>query len=276
MKQKNSMPAKVDVTEKSALSAFQQYQYAFTSHIRNPQLNKRPPGVEARRMKVYNELLYNNLEGFLLACFPVLRKVLGQRKWAKLVRDFFSLHRCHTPFFRQIPDEFVHYLKNERGENTDDPAYLQDLAHYEWVELMLSVSSKEINFGLIDMQGDLMQGQPALNPVLSLQSYNYPVHRISPRFKPTAAQKEETHFAILRNIDDEVKFILINPLSMRLLALLQATALSGKEVLMQIAAELKHPNPHFILQAGKEMLQSLSESQVILGTWNSEVADKKR
>jgi hypothetical protein len=275
------MPAKPELiiksgAEKSALPSFQQYQYAFASHIRNPQLHKRPQGVEARRMKVYNELLYNNLEGFLLACFPVLRKVLGQRKWAKLVREFFSAHRCHTPFFRQIPDEFVHYLKNERGENPEDPAFLQDLAHYEWVELMLSVSNKEINFGLIDVQGDLMSGQPALNPVLSLQSYNYPVHRISPRFKPTSEQQEETHFAILRNIDDEVKFILINPVSMRLLSLLQTTALSGEEVLLQIAAELKHPDPNFILQAGKEMLQSLRHSQVILGTWNAGVADKQR
>jgi hypothetical protein len=112
------MPAKPD------LPLFQQYQFAFASHIRNPQLNRRPHGVEARRMKVYNELLYNNLEGFLLACFPVLRKVLGKRKWTRLVRDFFTLHRCQSPFFRQIPDEFIYYLKNERGDLSSGPGPL--------------------------------------------------------------------------------------------------------------------------------------------------------
>lgn len=254
---------------KSALPAFQQYQYAFTSHIRNPQVKKRPRGVEARRMKVYNELLYNNLEGFLLACFPVLRQVLGKRNWSRLVRDFFSSHRCHTPFFRQIPDEFVHYLKNERGECVEDPVFLQDMAHYEWVELMLSVSNKEIELDHIDIDGDLMRNRPALNPLLSLQSYQYPVQRISPRFKPGAAQKEETHFAILRNKNDEVKFILINPVSLRLLTLLQSTTHNGAEVLLQIAAELKHPNPDFILEAGSEMLQSLRVAEVILGTWKT-------
>ena len=261
------MPKKADMSAKTELPSFQQYQFAFASHIRNPRLNKRPQGVEARRMKVYNELLFNNLEGFLLACFPVLRQVLGKRKWSKLVRDFFTEHRCHTPFFRQIPDEFIHYLKNERGDREEDPAFMQDLAHYEWVELMLSVSNKVINFELIDTLGDLMNGQPALNPVMSLQSYAYPVHRISPRFKPTAEQKEETHFAILRNSDDEVKFILINPVSMRLLSLLQATALSGKEVLMQIASEMKHPDPQVVLAGGLEIMQSLQQSEVILGTW---------
>jgi len=260
------MLAKPEVSEKSALPAFQQYQYAFSSHIRNPQLNKRPGGVEARRMKVYNELLYNNLEGFLLACFPVLRKILGKRNWTRLVRDFFSSHRCHTPFFRQIPDEFVHYLKNERGERAEDPAFLQDLAHYEWVELMLSVSSKDIDFNLIEEQGDLMSGRPALNPVLSLQNYAYPVHRISPRFKPGVAQKEETCFAILRNREDEVKFILLNQVSLRLLSLLQSTALSGKEALQKIASEMNHPNPEVVLAGGLEIMQSLRDSQVILGT----------
>ena len=264
------------MSAQAELPSFQQYQFAFASHIRNPLLHKRPRGVEARRMKVYNELLFNNLEGFLLACFPVLRQVIGKRKWSKLVRDFFTVHRCHTPFFRQIPDEFVHYLKNERGEQSEDPAFLQDLAHYEWVELMLSVSNKEIDFALIDTGGDLMNGQVALNPVLTLQSYSYPVHRISPRFKPSVVQREETHFAILRNMQDEVKFIVVNPVSMCLLNLLQTTALSGKEALLQIADELKHPNPQLVLAGGLEIMQSLRDSQEILGTWHADVSYKRR
>jgi uncharacterized protein len=268
MKQKNSMPAKPEVIKASALPAFQQYQYAFSSHIRNPQLNKRPRGVEARRMKVYNELLFNNLEGFLLACFPVLRQVLGKRKWTRLVRDFFTVHRCHTPFFRQIPDEFVHYLENERGARDEDPAFLRDLAHYEWIELVLSVSNKEIDFAQIDQDGDLMRERPALNPVLALQSYAYPVHRISPRFKPTAEQQEETHFAILRNQEDEVKFVLVNPVSMRLLYLLQTTALTGEQAVLQIAHEMQYPDPQLVLAGGLEILLSLRDEQVILGVQN--------
>ena len=70
------------------LPEFQQYQFAFTRHIRDPQHQPRPSGVTARRMKIYNELLYNNLESFLLACFPVTRKVLGVRKWGhRQLRD---------------------------------------------------------------------------------------------------------------------------------------------------------------------------------------------
>lgn len=217
-------------------------------------------------MKIYNELLYNNLEGFLLACFPVLHRILGLRKWAKLVREFFAEHRCHTPFFRQIPDEFVQYLQNERGQREDDPAFLVDLAHYEWIELNLSVSTLEINLADVDEAGDMMQGVPVLNPILSLQTYQYPVHRISPKFKPDASQKEETHVAILRNRNDAVKFVLINAVTKRFIELLQASPITGREALLKIAQELNHPDPEVVLKGGIDMMQMLKQSEVILGT----------
>ena len=251
------------------LPEFQQYQFAFTRHIRDPQHQPRPSGVTARRMKIYNELLYNNLESFLLACFPVTRKVLGVRKWARLVRDFFTVHRCRTPLFRQIPDEFIHYLQQERGEHAEDPVFLKDLAHYEWIELVLSISSKKLDTDLIDPQGDMLEGRPAINPVLSLQSYAYPMHRISPRFKPAIDQQEATHFVLFRDAQDQVKFVLINPMTMRLLFLLQSGACTGKEALVQISTELNHPDPALIIAGGREILYSLHQAQAVLGTWKS-------
>ena len=247
-----------------AVPEFQQYQFAFAKHIRDPKSQPRPKGVPAKRMGVYNELLYNNIEGFLLACFPVLHRILGKRKWAKMVREFFANHRCHTPFFRQIPDEFLKYL-NQRGLHPDEYPFMLELAHYEWIELSLSVSPKEADFSRIDEEGDLLQEQPVLNPVLAIQSYKYPVHRISPRFKPGPDQQEETHFVIFRNQENEVKFIVLNPVSLRLLALLQSSEKSGHEALIQIASELGYTDPAPVIEGGKAILESLCAAQAILG-----------
>jgi len=166
----------------TVLPEFQRYQLAFTAHIRDPKAHPRPAGVEARRMKIYNELLFNNIESFLLACFPVLRKMLGTRKWAKLVRVFFSTHRSRTPYFRQIPDEFIQFLQNEWTPPADAPPYLLALAHYEWIELVLSVSNRSAD-RTFNATGDLMEGVPLLNPVLTNLRYDWPVHRIAPRRK---------------------------------------------------------------------------------------------
>src|SRR4030095_2187155 len=116
------------------------FQRQFLAHIRNPRAAKRPRGVNARRMGVYNDLLINNIESVLEGCFPVLKQVMGEKRFRNLARDFFAEHRSLTPFFRQVPDEFLIYLKKERTPRRNDPPFLNDLAHYEWIELDLFVS----------------------------------------------------------------------------------------------------------------------------------------
>lgn len=244
------------------LPEFQRYQRAFTAHIRDPKTNPRPAGVEARLMNIYNELLYNNVEGFLLACFPVLRKVLGVRKWAKLVRGFFSTHRSHTPYFRQIPDEFVQFLQNEWRPPEGYPPYLLALAHYEWIELVLSVSNRSVDCD-INAAGNLLDGMPVLNPVLANLHYDWPVHRIAPRRKVRPA---ETYLLVFRDDHDRVKFTEINAFTARLLTLLEPGTLSGRTALEQIAMESRHPDPALILQAGGALLEDLRARGAIPGT----------
>ena len=245
-----------------ALPEFQRYQFDFTAHIRDPKANPRPAGVEARRMKIYTELLYNNIESFLLACFPVLRKILGTRKWAKLVRTFFSTHRSHTPYFRQIPDEFVQFLQNEWAPPDGYPPYLLALAHYEWIELVLSVSNRSADCR-VDATGDLLNGVPVLNPVLANLRYDWPVHRIAPRRK---VQPAETYLLVFRDDGDRVEFTEINAFTARLLSLLESGTLGGRAALEQVAGESRHPDPALILRAGGALLEDLRARGAILGT----------
>jgi hypothetical protein len=253
----------------SKLPAFQQYQYAFAAHIRDPRRNPRPAGVPARRMRVYNQLLYNNLESFLLACFPVSREVLGARRWAKLVRSFFAQHRCRTPFFRQIPEEFVRWLQDTRNGHPDDPPFLPHLTHYEWVELALDVSPSEPDLDAVDRAGDLLAGRPALNPVAWLLAYPYPVHRIGTRFRPAAPDSQPTHILVFRSLSDRVRFIVLNPVSARLFTLLQAGKFTGREAIDTIVTELHHPDPQAVLAGGRQILENLRAEEAILGTLRS-------
>jgi len=255
------------VPSTASLPSFQAFQLAFARHIRNPKLHPRPAGVSAQRMGVYNDLLYNNLESFLLACFPVLRLVLGTRKWGKLVRDFFTEHRCHTPFFRQIPDEFIQYLQSERGDREDDPPFMQELAHYEWIELVLGVSNKEAPLAQIDPEGDLVNGHPALNPILALLQYQYPVHRIGPKFKPLAPPPQPTYLLVFRTQEFTIEFIELNPVAARLVDLLQYGERSSKQLLDQIAQELNHAAPQIVVQGGLTIMQELHAAGALLGTW---------
>lgn len=244
------------------LPEFQRWQFAFTAHLRDPRAHPRPAGVAARRMKVYTELLYNNVEGFLLGCFPVLRQVLGARRWKKLVRAFFATHRSRTPYFRQIPDEFIQFLQSEWEGDDAYPPYTLALAHYEWIELVLSVSTRSA-MRAVDAAGDLLDGVPVVNPVLANLRYEWPVHRIAPRRKVAPA---ETFLLVYRDAGDAVRFVEINAFTARLIALLESATLSGRAALETIAAESAHPNPALVLAAGAALLADLRARGALLGT----------
>jgi hypothetical protein len=245
------------------LPSFQKYQYAFAAHIRDPKSTPRPAGASAQRMGAYNELLYNNIESFLLACFPVLRKMLGSRKWARLVRAFFSEHRSHTPYFRQIPDEFLQFLQSGWQPEEDYPDYLVELAHYEWIELVLSVSNRDEQMPEIDPIGDLIDGRPLLNSVLANLAYRYPVHRIRPRVKVT---ESPTYLLVFRDADLQVRFMEQSAVSARLLAVLEKGKRTGREAVGQLAAELGQANPDRLIGFARGYLEELRQAGAVLGT----------
>ncbi len=122
---------------------FKAKQLEFASYIRDPENNPAPADVKQQRMDMYRELFFNNIEGFLSANFPVLRKILDGSRWIELVQDFYAKHPCKSPYFSEIPEEFLEYLQNERN-NADDLPFMFELAHYEWVEMALSISKEEV------------------------------------------------------------------------------------------------------------------------------------
>ncbi|NDP48870.1 MAG: DUF2063 domain-containing protein, partial [Sulfuriferula multivorans] len=168
----------------------------------------------------------------------------------------------HTPYFRQIPDEFIQFLQHEWTPPNDYPPYLLALAHYEWIELVLSVSNRSADCP-VDAAGDLINGVPVLNPVLANLRYDWPVHRIAPRRKVHPA---ETYLLVFRDADDRVEFTEINAFTARLLSLLESETLGGRAALEQVAAESRHPDPALVLQAGAALLEDLRARGVILGT----------
>src|SRR5690606_19660415 len=86
-------------------------QFTLARHLRDPAGHAPPPGIENRRLQVYRELFYGAIEGLLAGSFPVIRRTLGEARWHARVRDFYAHHRCQTPLFTEIAEEFVAYLQ---------------------------------------------------------------------------------------------------------------------------------------------------------------------
>ena len=251
------------------LPAFKKHQYEFTAHIRNPEKNARPDGIEDRRMGIYRELLYNNVEDFITSGFPVIREIYNDKNWHKMIRDFFANHKSHTPYFLEISQEFIDYLQNERQPQDEDPAGLIELAHYEWVEMALHVSDETINMDNIDANGDLLTQCPVFSPLAWPLVYQFPVHTMGPGNLPEEAPAQTTYLVVYRNRNDEVRFLEINPVTARLIGLLQENeSYTGLDAIKHISKEMNHPNPDVVKQGGQTALQELQQYGIILGTRN--------
>ena len=244
---------------------FQAVQLALSAHLRDPTGAPPPPDLEERRLKVYRELIFNNVESLLAGYFPVLRQILPEDHWKGLVRDFFVRHRARTPLFTELAQELLDFLHRERAADPADPPFLLELAHYEWVELALLISEEEP--ALAGLEGDLLAGAPVPSPLAWPLFYRFPVHRIGPDHQPQQPPSEPTHLVVYRNREERVEFLETNAVTQRLLQLLGGGPdRSGRACLEQIAVELQHPDPGQVIVYGAGLLGELRARGIVLGT----------
>lgn len=243
---------------------FQSQQYAFTRHIRDPEHEPAPADVEDRRMAIYRRLLFNNVANFMANAFPVLCKLTSDDRWQAMMRDYFNRHQSRTPLFPRMPQEFLEYLEHER-DCVDDPPWMLELAHYEWMETAMAIDPRDIDWQRIDPAADPLEGIPAMNPLASPLTYQWPVHQISLSYIPTEPPDQPTYLVVYRNTDDKVRFMDMNPVTARLVELMNSQPDIGRNLLEKIAAELNHPNPEVVISGGADILHTLHERNIVLG-----------
>lgn len=244
------------------VSALNQQLAALAAHVRDPDAHAGPPGIEARRLKIYRELVYNNLDSLLAGNFPVIRKTLGDDDWRALLRGFLARHRSHTPLFTELGRELIAFVESE-----PDPRrpWLAELAHYEWAELGLQLS--EAAQPAHDPEGDLLAGVPLLSPLAWPLAYRWPVDRIGPDHQPMSPPAEPTLVLLRRESDGRVHFSKLSPLLYRLLELIGArTGRSGRDLLLQLAEEAGQADIDAFLHDATPMLARLHAEGVLSGS----------
>ncbi len=249
---------------------FQDIQKEFAAHIRNPDKNAAPSEIEARRMKIYSNLFYNNVESFVSRAYPVLGKIYGEEKWQAMVKDFFENHACSSPYFSDIAKEFLEFLQTDR-DLSQDPPFLVELAHYEWVELALEISQEEIPSTGFNPEGKLLHSQIVVSPLAWTLQYQWPVHQIGPDFQPESS--EQVYFLLVyRNALDQIKFMELNAITARLLSIIQENPLfTGTNAIEFLSEELlsqgiENLPLELLMEKGEEALNHLRQQGIILGT----------
>lgn len=239
---------------------FQEIQQTLTDHIRDESMES-IPGIEDRRLAVYRDLFFNNIESFIAGTFPVLKECVVEQDWQALVRRFFIKHSAQTPYFLEISEEFLNFLEEDNQAQSLLPEFAFSLAHWEWMELFADAYvESSLN------KGEDLEGFDPLTGVLTaiecawLQAYEYPVHTIT---SGQVIAKAPTFLLVYRNTDDEVKFIELNALSY---LLFDALKQNQSKTVTQIVSELaqQHQMPSDQLMAGAiEIIANWNQLQLL-------------
>ena len=231
------------------------FQSAFAGYLRSPGTTGRPPGVPARTAKIYRELVFNNVTGFIDACFPVAKSLFPKSRWRALCRSFFREWPSHTPYFSRIPEQFVRYVRAQHAA-LRVPAYLPELLHYEWLELE------------VDTAADKPSGSPdsrllTLNPSVRYAHYQWPVHQISKAYRPR--RPKPTVLLVHRNAAHAVRFTEINEITAQLLDILAEGPKTAHDALKVLARRLGHANPDALQNHGRQLLAGFIQQDIIMG-----------
>ncbi|HMW70524.1 MAG TPA: putative DNA-binding domain-containing protein, partial [Cellvibrionaceae bacterium] len=155
-----------------------------------------------------------NLAGFINQFFPVCSQVCEhtceEGAWQALIRAFIAQHPSQTPYFLAIAEEFLHFLLSKPAAQEALPAYITELAHYEWVELALDIADIPQPVPATPTQNPWDQHWQ-LSPLAWCLAYQYPVHLIGPGNPNPAPQPSA--YVVYRNAQLEVKFIALTLVS---------------------------------------------------------------
>lgn len=227
---------------------------------------------------IYQELIFNNILGFLNQCFPICKRILDDKQWQALCLYFFQRSATHSPYFSEIPKQFVEFLLqfDEKDHTTwcvpmtiDHemiesflPSYLPQLAHYEWLELFV----------------DTMPNQPAklilsedkqyyLNSSMYYYQYGHPVHMINSENQGNI-DPQDVFLVVLRDGQD-VKFVEVNALTYLFIDFLHKNKSSNvfysSQLLMtQFADSIDYENIDELMIFCQSLLDSLVCNKILL------------
>jgi hypothetical protein len=245
-------------------SSLHQQQDALTRYLRDPEHCALPAGMDAARVQVYRDLVFNNLSLLLSGTFPVLVKILGNEEWRALVRIFLRDYRAQTPKFGEIAQEFVAFLASEPPGLSDGdwPPFMVELAHYEWVEMALQ-QSDDAPLPMSDA-GLLLERPLQVSPLAWPLAYAWPVQLLGPDYQPDAAPDQPTLLLVRRTEDWSVKFSELSPLAWRLLQRIgEFPELDGRAQLEGLAVEAGAAGSSEFMDNGLALLRQMQVEGVL-------------
>ncbi len=218
----------------AAVLPYQTSQLAFSHWLRQPTAAPLPTGIEARRMQVYRDLVFNNIESFLEHSYPIAIAMLPEVDWDFLVSAFFQYGQCDSPYYYDISLHFRDFFDQLMAEpevaefSGQDVAFsiraialrapwLRELLHYEWMALYVDMAETTWQ-----PRNEHHDRALILRTTCWILGYQYAVHTWSVDEFPAEPEPQPTCLLIYRTPDFQTRAYPIHPLWAYLIELIQS------------------------------------------------------
>lgn len=195
---------------------FQVIQHQFCNWIRFPEQSP-PQACDIDRLRIYHDLLFNNVCSFINLVFPVTRSILTQDQWHALLVEFFQKAQCQSPFYNDISLQFREYLEQQPHPVLQEYPWLAELLQFEWLELYLDTVEmdncvnvdKTITTTPTDNPNDTIW---QLSQKVWVLVYQYPVYQWTMNMSLAEIAPQPSAILVWRNQQDQVCVEPLSPL----------------------------------------------------------------
>lgn len=157
----------------------------------------------------YRRLVYNVVKDTLKRAFPMTRKLIGKRRWKKMVSYFFEHHKCQTPQVWKLPQEFSDYYQQHNFPFKKKFPFLVTLLQYEWLEIEVFMM-EDLPIDEFSIEKKLQEDEIIPNPEIKILSTEYPIHLKNVK---EITEEDRGQYFVSVHRDFYTKQILFNDLS---------------------------------------------------------------
>ena len=224
------------------------------------------PGINRKHISHYRRLVLNIIQHNLLQAYPIASRVIGEKKFTKLIDYFFAHHKSKTPQIWKLPVEFYEFAVTNKWSEKYKYPWLNDLLLFEWMEIQVH-TMPDRQTPVVYNEGNLLHAKLVVNNEFEIIQLEYPVHMVPVLETP---QHKGNYFVLLfRHPENgKVQFLDLSALYVYIIEELAKTPSSISELVSLILSNFKIFKREDISSALRNFIPDMAKQGLILGTLN--------
>lgn len=124
------------------------------------------------------------------------------------------------------------------ADDVEAPPWNADLERYQALRLALASRRAARHPARLCADGCLLDGRPVLNPVNAVATFDWPVHRIGPRYRRRTSDGMPVRLVLFRNVIGGVDHLVLGEQAEALIAELARRRVAGRRLINDLARRL--------------------------------------